>query len=205
VLLFCALIGVDSVPPLRDRFVSFGRHAGLIALGAGVSVVTLIPQALYWHAVRGKWFVYADPGHLNLLHPHLIGVLFSVRKGLFFWTPLLLLAVAGLAKLRRFAPGLLVPAIVFLVMHTWVVASWNMWWYGGSFGMRPFVEALPIFALGLAALVEATRTVFARRARNSAIALMTLIAVHGMLAYWTRHVPYDGTTWHEYVSSYAQI
>jgi hypothetical protein len=205
VLLFCALLGVESRRALRARVDSLRRHRRLLALGTGVFVLTLVPQALYWHAVRGRFFVYADPGHLNLLHPHLVGVLFSVRKGLFFWTPLLLLAVAGFARLRRFAPGLLVPAIAFLIVHTWVVASWNMWWYGGSFGMRPFVEALPVLALGLAALVEAASAVPARHAVNGAIALTTLVAVHGMLAYWTRHIPYDGTTWHEYVSSYAHI
>ncbi len=205
VLLFCALLGVDSRSAFRARLGSVRRHANLIALGAGVFVMALVPQALYWHAVRGRWFVYADPGHLNLLHPHLIGVLFSVRKGLFLWTPLLLLAVAGLTRLRRFASGLVVPAVAFLAVHTWVVASWNMWWYGGSFGMRPFVEALPIFALGLAALVESVSAVAARRVLNAAIVVTTLIAVHGMLGYWTQHIPYDGTTWHEYVSSYAHI
>ena len=34
--------------------------------------------------------------------------------------------------------------IAYLAVHTWIVASWSTWWYGGSFGMRPFVEALPI-------------------------------------------------------------
>ncbi len=203
-LLFCALVGVDSMGSLRRRVATFRDHAGLIAGGAAVFVITVIPQVVYWHAVRGKWFVYADPGHLNLLHPHLIEVLFSVRKGLFFWTPLLLLAVAGLAKAAPARAGSRRAwAIAFLIVHTWVVASWNQWWYGGSFGMRPFVEALPILALGFAALVEATQTVIARRALNTTIAATTLLAVHGMLAYWLHDIPYDGTTWHTYLSSFA--
>jgi hypothetical protein len=126
-----------------------------------------------------------------------------VRKGLFFWAPVLLLAVAGLAFLRRTATALLVPTVAYLALFTWVTASWTIWWYGDSFGMRAFVDALPILALGLAAMIEATRTVIARRMLNAAIAVTTLLAIHGMLAYWLHDIPYDGTTWHTYLSSFA--
>ena len=42
------------------------------------------------------------------------GRLFSVRKGLFFWTPLLLLAVAGVPFLRRLAPPLFIATVAYL-------------------------------------------------------------------------------------------
>jgi hypothetical protein len=38
-----------------------------------------------------------------------------------------------------------------------------------------------------------------------AIALTTLLAVHAMLGYWTGHVPYDGTTWRQYLHSYRYL
>jgi hypothetical protein len=207
VLVFCTLVGVDGAQSLRRRAVGLVRHAELVALGAGVFVLVLLPQLAYWYAITGKVYVHAyeSDARLDLLHPHLIGVLFSVRKGLFFWTPLLLLAVAGLPLLRRSAPALFYPSVAYLVVETWVVSSWSYWWYGDSFGMRPFVEALPIMALGFAALVEGARAAAARWVVRPAIVVTTALAVHAMLAYWTQNIPYDGTTLHQYLASFRHL
>jgi hypothetical protein len=68
--------------------------------------------------------------------------------------------------------------------------------------MRPFVESLPVLALGFAALVEAADGVVARRWLNAAVVVTILLAFHAMLGYWNGSIPYDGTTWHQYLSSY---
>jgi hypothetical protein len=205
-VLFCALVGVGGRADIRDRLRSFLSHWQLLAIGIGVFLVTLLPELAYLNAVTGTPFANpyrATPGaQINLLHPHLFGVLFSVRKGLFFWTPLLLLAVAGLPRLRRAVPELFVPAVVYLVVVTWVVSCWATWWYGGSFGMRALIDSMPVFALGLAALYETTTGARARRGLNGAIALTTLLALHGMLTYWLKAIPYDQTTLGEYFHSF---
>jgi hypothetical protein len=205
VLLVPALIGVERLADLRGRAVSLFRHVDLVAVGAGAFILMWLPQLTYWHTITGRLLVnsYEVTGaHLDLVQPNLVGVLFSVRKGLFFWTPLLLLAVAGLPFLRRAAPALFVPAVAYLAVMTWVAASWSIWWYGASFGMRAMIEALPVFALGLAALIEAARTTVARRAVAIAIAVTTLLAVHAMVAYWLQTIPYDGTTFRQYLDSF---
>jgi hypothetical protein len=204
VVIFCVLYGIRGTGDLRPRVAALLGRFDLVALGSGVFLALLIPQLAYWHEITGEFvtYPYKSDEQLDLLHPHLLEVLFSVRKGLFFWTPLLLLAVAGLPLLRRFAPGLLVPTVAYLVGHTWVVASWSVWAYGASFGMRPFVEALPILAPGLAALIAAARGARARRLVAVAVVLTTLLAVHGTIAYWLKDVPYDGTTFDQYLGSF---
>ena len=178
------------------------RHAPLLAAGLGAFVVPLLPQLAYWHAITGKLYVYTyGDEHLDLLHPHVMDVLFSVRKGLFFWAPLLLLAVIGLPLVRRYADGLLVPAAAYLGVNAWVIASWSTWWYGGA-SVSAFVEALPVFALGIAALIETVRGRVARKVLVAALALAALLAVHSMVAYWSRSIPVDGTTWDTYVRSF---
>jgi hypothetical protein len=203
-VVFCALIGVERPSAVLRRARALVQRRDLVALGMAVFLLSLIPQSAYWYAITGKAWVYAYQGeaHFDYFRPHVLDVLFSVRKGLFFWTPILVLAVAGFALLRRYAPALVLASIAYLGVQTWVVSSWSFWTYGGSFGMRPFVESLPIFALGFAALVERARGITMRRVLNSTIALTTLLAVHGMLAYWTQRIPYDGTTWHQYVQSF---
>ena len=69
-------------------------------------------------------------------------------------------------------------------------------------GQRAFVEALPVFALGIAALIETVRGRVARRVLVAGLALATLLAVHSMVAYWTESIPFDGTTWDKYVRSF---
>jgi hypothetical protein len=205
IVVFCLLVGVERFADLRRRARSLLRHVDLVAVGAGVFLVMLVPQLAYWQRIMGTIFVnqYQGTGaHLDLLHPHLVGVLFSVRKGLFFWTPLIVLAVAGLPLLRRTARPLFVPAVAYLVVATWVAASWSIWWYGGSFGMRALIDAMPVFALGLAALIECARGVIARRAVTAAVAVTTLLAVHGIVAYWRKEIPYDQTTFHQYLESF---
>jgi hypothetical protein len=100
------------------------------------------------------------------------------------------------------APELFLASVAFLAVDTWVIASWDVWWYGGSLGQRPFVEALPVFALGLASLIEAIRAPLARRVALVTIIAASLLAIHSTVAYWRHVIPYDGTTWDVYLESF---
>jgi hypothetical protein len=204
IVVFVALLGITSVQDVTLRIGAPLRHPRLLALGAAAFVVPLLPQVAYWHAITGRFFVYAyRDEHLDLLRPHLLEVLFSVRKGLFFWAPLLLLAVIGLLYVRRHAPETFIAAVAYLVVSAWVIASWSTWWYGGSLGQRAFVETLPVFALGLAALIETVRQRVARGVLVSFIGALTLLSVHNMVAYWLQEIPIDQTTWDTYVQSFG--
>jgi hypothetical protein len=206
VVVFVALVGVTRASDVLTRLRRLPSHLPLLATGAGAFLLPLVPQIAYWDTITGKWFVYAyGDERLNLLHPYLLETLFSVRKGLFFWSPLLLIAVAGLPSLRRIVPGLLVPSLAYLAVSTWVIASWETWWYGGSLGQRPFVESLPVFALGLASLIETVRRRVARSALLATAALCSLLAVHAMVAYWLHAIPYDQTTWETYLHSFHRL
>lgn len=203
-IVFCLLVGVERLSDLAGRGRTLLRYSGLVAAGVACFLLTILLQLAYWHRITGAWITnaYRGPGeHLDLLDPHLLGVLFSIRKGLFFWTPLLVLAVAGLPLLRRTARPLFLASIVYLPIAVWVVASWSIWWYGTSFGMRALIDEMPVFALGLAALVEVARGTIARPAIATMVGLTTLIAIHGMLAYWLFVIPGDKTTFHQYVHS----
>jgi hypothetical protein len=205
ILAFAALIGIERPADLLRRVRTLLRHLGLVALGIAAALLALLPQVGYWYRITKRLLVYqyhATGEHLHPGRPHLLDVLFSVRKGFFFWTPLMILAVAGLPLLRRRAAPLFVPAIAYLAAATWVIASWSSWAYGASYGMRALIDTTPVFALGLAALVESAKAPVARRAVAAALALTTVLAIHGMLAYWLKAIPPDRTTLHEYVASF---
>jgi hypothetical protein len=91
------------------------------------------------------------------------------------------------------------------VVDTWVIASWETWSYGGSLGQRAFVEALPVFALGLAAIVEQVRGRRSRRVLLATAAVCALLSVHATVAYWLQDIPYDGTTLEVYFESFRRL
>jgi hypothetical protein len=68
--------------------------------------------------------------------------------------------------------------------------------------MRALIDEMPVFALGLAALLETIRGVLARRLLIAAIALTSLVAVQGMYAYWFHLIPGDGTTFEQRLESF---
>jgi len=155
----------DSLGPPRRRLAAHAA-AGLAAFG-----LCYLPQLLAYQALNGG----PRPSTLvarkmNWLSPHAAGVLASPEHGLVFWTPLALLAIAGLAAglagglgwkarptLAPRGPGsatalvaaLLLVAVAVQVYVSGAVESWTV---AGAFGQRRFVSLTAAFLVGLAAL-----------------------------------------------------
>jgi hypothetical protein len=207
IVLFPLLVNIGSRSEAKHRVTTLAARPHLLVAFACGALIPLAMQLLYWHHLTGD-FIFnaydADP-RLELAHPHLIDVAFSVRKGLLFWTPLVGLGVAGLFVLRGRARGLLLPTAVFLAASFWFMASWSEWWYGGSFGQRAFVESLPPLAIGIAALFAWARAGRALVPVGIAALVTTGLALHAMLAYWRGDIPFDGTTWGIYLDSFGWL
>jgi hypothetical protein len=108
--------------------------------------------------------------------PHFLQVLFDAGHGLFFWTPLAIVAVAGLAipaLWRRNRLGSLI-ALTFL-LQIWINGSVESWTQAGAFGARRFVESTPVLAWGLAAAL----TWSAPRIRR-----LTALAILAVFVWW---------------------
>jgi Dolichyl-phosphate-mannose-protein mannosyltransferase len=182
---------------LAIRQPSFRRAAPAAAL---VALACAIPQLLIYHAASGHWIIssYGDLG-FTWTTPHVAGVLFSPRKGLFFWAPLLLAAVAGLAWLPPALRQWCAPILVVLVIDTYLIASWWDWQFGASYGHRGFVDVYPLLAPGLAAAFARipARSVL-RAAAAAAVILLCALSVFQMLQYWHGVMPMSDVTWEQY-------
>jgi hypothetical protein len=91
------------------------------------------------------------------------GTLWSSRHGLFVWTPVALLAVAGLFLLfrrDRELAGVSLAAMLLLVVSNCTVRDW---WGGASFGMRRLVSGTPLLALGFAVFLDDVRLALTQR------------------------------------------
>ena len=182
------------------------RKTDLPIVPAAVAALVVLPQLWLYRRATGQWIV-SSYGSLGFTFgsPHLAGVLVSPRKGLFFYAPLLLLAVVGLAAL----PGRLrewrAPLAVLLVLNTYLIASWWDWQFGGSYGHRGFVDFYPAFALGLAAVfARASVSPPLRRTLACAVAVLCALSIFQMLQYWHGVLPMSDVTWQTYRSLFLR-
>lgn len=206
-LLLVPLLGLHDRASLLARLNFYRQQMQTIALCLGVYFLTLLPLLSYWKYVTGHWIVNSYQELVfNWTKPEIVNVLFSVRKGLFFWSPILLLCGVGFYFLARYWKGFLLPALVVLLVHGYIVASWPAWWFGGSFGHRAFTETLPIFGLGYAALLEATREKpLLYRSVLAVSALLVLLSVKFMMQYWNGVLPYDEATLQGITTTFFQF
>lgn len=198
--------GVHNFKTLKQRFRTIlkpGRALPIVITG----FITLLPQLAYWHTATGHWFIYSYGSNepFYWLAPQTLNWLFSVRKGLFFWSPILLVAVFGIICAYRKHHELFTGSVIFLIVITYVSSAWWSWWYGGSFGQRVAVDFLCVFAFFMAyafSLAEAktyagsktTGIVIYRILLFGYCALCTVWNLICMLGYWYRIIPSDGAT-----------
>lgn len=146
-----------------------GRRRLLTGLVRGLAMalaalVAFIPQLVAYRVINGHFRPSGHVGQkMNYLSPHFFQVLFDPSHGLFFWSPLLLLATAGLAVRiwkRPDAPSLLLSGA--LVFQVWINGAVESWTQAGAFGSRRFVAGTLIFAWGLAVIATGTLTRWGR-------------------------------------------
>ena len=200
-LIFGLCYGVDSLQSARERLGFWKLHTRDLLLAGLLFLAVVALQLAYWKAVTGQFVVFSYQGEtFCFAHPEIVNVLFSVRKGLFFWAPLLLTVVPGLAFVRQQAREYFLPILLFLPLNIYVIASWHCWFYGGSFGHRAFIESLPLFAVCFCALYQGLRTPLRKGMLTALTALCMLLSTWLMLKYWTGVIPFDQTSW-EYFSA----
>jgi hypothetical protein len=118
------------------------------AIAVGLAVLSL--QFIYYKYVSGS-FLHVAGSRWVFLNPF-FRVLFGFEKGWFIYTPVTILFVLGLFKMRHFPFNK--PIIWFCALNIWIVISWYDWQYGGSYSTRALSQSYPVFALSLASLID---------------------------------------------------
>lgn len=197
--------GVRSWDTLQKRLAVILRPTRAVPIVL-TGIVTLLPQLLYWHAATGRWFVYSYGSNepFYWLAPQIGNFLFSVRKGLFFWSPVLLLAIVGIFISYKRRRQLYVGLVVFLVLIVYISSAWWSWYYGGSFGQRVAVDFMCLFAVFIASVFDRLETM---KNQGNGRWKLFMGLVYGycgicivwniwcMMAYWYRILLSDGSDW----------
>lgn len=201
VIMFPCLYGLCGSRSLGGQVSWLWRkRLHLASMGLLLGVV-MLPQAVLWKITAGSWLVnpqaFAGLPGLNIWQPELFNVLFSVQKGVFFWSPILLLALAGLFLMPKHLPQWFSGSLLFWGAVAWVIASYWLWTYGHSFGHRGFIDAYPVLALPMATLLERIKSRSSIFFGIAGIIIVFLIYVNLCLTmqYWQGDLPGRNMTW----------
>ncbi len=148
----------------RGRAQGSGVWGKLVAAGAGclAFVAGFSPQLLAYNALNGYPLPAADVTRkMTWYAPHGLQVLASPAHGFFVWTPLAILAIAGLVllALRRDSQARRVgwSALLMIASQAYIAGSVESWTVAGAFGQRRFVAVTILLVIGLSALWSALR------------------------------------------------
>jgi hypothetical protein len=122
----------------------------------GLALLMIFLQLFYYKISVGNYIVYSYGSEkFNFLNPHLFEFLFSYRRGLFIYAPVLFLSILGFKFLYKISTFQTMALALFLFIVIYILSSWWMWYYGGGFGMRPMIDFYVFFAILLASFLKA--------------------------------------------------
>jgi hypothetical protein len=148
---------------------------GPLVRSAFALVLVLAIQPMLWYVQSGTLWVrpYAGEG-FHWSHPMLWQSLFGASKGLFFYWPLLLIALPALVGRfgRRWSSVL--AGLGWFAALAYLNSAWWNWPFADSYGLRAYVDHLPVFAVLMAI---ALRWCIARIGRWVWLPILSLLAL----------------------------
>lgn len=197
VAIFAVPFIAGSWPALRNGFMLIRSHLLRFGIAALIGMMLLFLQLLAWKISVGHWFADSYAGEAyDFTNAHIYNVLFSWRKGFFIYTPIMILAVVGVFTMKNWFAR--VSFVIFFLMNVWLVASWQLWSYGGSYGMRPMIDTYAVMAIPLAFFLHSNKNRWFQAVKWLAAILLMVYNLIQVYQYAIGVLPYDEMTWSKY-------
>lgn len=195
ILAWLFLLDARSIKEICSRVRFFIRPKILIPF-LFIGFMVFLPQFIYWKYVSGSFlhYSYGAERFMNWREPVILPLWFSPLNGLFLYNPLVLLFVAGFVMMifHRKMNGMLL--LLTFALISYISGAWHMWYFGGSYGSRPFVEYYAVLSLGFGYfLVKAERiqNLFVRSVIFLSLVIFSYYNLRlANLSYW-----YTGSVW----------
>jgi hypothetical protein len=136
-----------------------GRWLAVAACGVLGFALAFVPQAIAYLRLNG----HVGPSRvvtrkMSWHAPHGLQVLFSPEHGYFVWTPLALVAIAGLVWLAvartRNETRIARCMLLMVALQVYVGGSVESWTVAGAFGQRRFIALTIFLVIGLATVLQ---------------------------------------------------
>ena len=210
VLLFFILYRVSTINELCLRLKKIMQPQRLVFIISG-GLIPVVLQCICWYLETGRLFIrsYNNSESFSWMSPHLMGVLFSVQKGMLVYAPVLVLAFIGMFILKKRDMSLFIPITTIVILDLWITSAWDQWQYGGSFGQRPFIDYYVFFAILMGFALQKMDNMFyyeksedCRKISHVSFFItmtplfvfMIMVNLKFMIAYWNGILPYSNNT-----------
>jgi hypothetical protein len=161
-------------------FLKQSKHILLMLLSA---FIIWLPQMLFWKARTGHYLYFSYPGEQFFWgDPQITNVLFSYRKGLVVYTPLIALAFAGFFLMRDTLKSIRTVLLALVLLNTYLVSCWWDWFFGGCFAARAFVQHFAYYSIPLASLIAFVFEKSETKIWSGAAKLLTLLLIFSGIA-----------------------
>lgn len=131
------------------------KHYLLLFSGMALAFVVVFIQLLIYKIQTGSFIVYSyGKEGFDFLHPNILDFILSYRKGLLVYTPVFFLSLLGFYIIYKQSAFRFFSLVLFLFITIYVLSSWWMWYYGGSFGSRAFIDFYVYLFIPLALWLE---------------------------------------------------
>ncbi len=149
--------------------------------------LVMLPQLILWQWSQRGLFSGQQVHYFS--ERNFLELLFGGSRGWLFYSPIMVLAIAGFfllkAGLRMYAWA--IP--VFFLVYLYFAFTWCFKWYGGSYGMGVLIDIYPLLSLPLAAFLYKLRRLggWYRRALYFTVMLLTALNIYQVIR--TDHDP----------------
>jgi hypothetical protein len=152
-LLVPAFIGISNKESWKAKWSYLLSIKGTILLSVLVFALTVCPQFIYWKIHSGHFFfdTYVNE-KFYFNDPQIRRFLFSYRKGLFLYAPIMVFAFLGFIPLYIRHRSVFWAVVIYNCLNIYLLSCWWDWTYSASFGNRAMIQSFAILALPLAAM-----------------------------------------------------
>jgi hypothetical protein len=166
----------------------FTRHLVYLCVFMVALLPTLISrQIIFGNPLRTGYAAES----FNWKSPELWNVMFSWDHGMLSWTPILVVAVIGLALFCQMDPSFGTGLVAAFLAFYYVISIQPTWDGMSSFGSRYFISLTPVFILGLAASFDWLVRSWRPRPARILVTCMTSFLILwnlGLIFQWGMHL-----------------
>lgn len=177
-------VPIVAGPNTRTLFTRLFANPRWLAGSIFLSMVIVATQPVLWFAQTGNFLEwgYTSEG-FYWTRPEVLKVLFGFRRGLFLWTPLMLFVVICTVLLWRTDRQRSAWALAYWAVITYIISCWWIWYYGGGFGSRVYIEHFPLLVLPFALVLQQ----WSKRLVSAARVLIFLCIGLNLAQLWQYH------------------
>ena len=205
-ILFAIFFLAENFSQLKKIFTQFLKSKVYFLFSILIFLSIIFIQLLIYKISTGNFFIYSyGDEKFNFFHPHFFDILFSYKKGLFLYTPMYFISLAGLLFLWKCSKFEFYSWLGFFILITYIFSSWWMWFYGGSFSSRVYVDYIPLFMILLGISLNRIKLKKLKTIFVSAIVILIMICQIQTYQYRYYQIHWADMTKEKYWNTFLRI